>query len=51
MAVELAGKKQWAESGGSCGLAVVLSKGRRIAVSAGFDAATLERVVQVLETM
>ncbi len=51
VAVELAGKKQWAESGGSCGLAVVLSKGRRIAVSAGFDAGTLVRVVQVLETM
>jgi hypothetical protein len=51
VAVELAGEKQWAESGGSCGLAVVLSKGRRIAVSAGFDAGTLVRVVQVLERM
>ena len=36
---------------GSAGLAVVLAKGRRIAVSAGFDAATLERMVQVLERM
>jgi len=50
VAVELAGKKLWAESGGSCGLAVVLERGRRIAVSAGFDAATLQRLVRVLET-
>ena len=48
MAVELAG--QDAEPSSSCGLAVVLGRGRRIAVSAGFDAATLQRLVQVLET-
>jgi hypothetical protein len=51
VAVELAGKKMGAEGVGSCGLGVVLASGRRIAVSAGFDAATLQRLVQVLETM
>jgi len=28
-----------------------LARGRRIAVSSGFDAATLQRLVQVLETI
>lgn len=51
VAVELAGKKLGAEGAANCGLAVVLARGRRIAVSAGFDAATLQRLVQVLETM
>ena len=51
VAVELAGKKLGTERAGSCGLAVVLASGRRIAVSAGFDSATLQRLVQVLETM
>jgi hypothetical protein len=51
VAVELAGKKLGGERAASCGVAVVLAKGRRIAVSAGFDATTLQRVVQVLETM
>jgi hypothetical protein len=51
VAVELAGKKLGAGRGDSCGLAVVLPSGREIAVSAGFDAATLQRLVQVLETM
>jgi hypothetical protein len=46
VAVEWTGKKL-----GSCGLAVELERGRRIAVSIGFDAATLQRLVQVLETM
>ena len=50
VAVELAGQKRSGDGAGSCGLAVVLAKGRRIAVSAGFDASTLRRVVQVLET-
>jgi hypothetical protein len=49
--VELAGKKLGAERAASCGLAVVLARGRRIAVSAGFDAGTLQRLVQVLEMM
>ena len=43
VAVELAGT---ATSGG---LAVVLPRGRRVEVSEGFDAATLERLLAVLE--
>jgi len=43
VAVELAGT---ATSGG---LAVVLARGRRVEVSEGFDAATLERLLAVLE--
>jgi len=50
VAVELGGQKLSGDGAGSCGLAVVLGKGRRITVSAGFDATTLRRVVQVLET-
>jgi hypothetical protein len=49
--VELAGKKLGAERAGSCGLAVVLRSGREIAVCAGFDSVTLQRLVQVLERM
>lgn len=49
IAVELAGNST--ELAGSCGLTVVLGRGRRIAVSSGFDAVTLQRLVQVLETM
>jgi hypothetical protein len=51
VAVELAGKKLGAERGDGCGLAVVLRSGREIAVRAGFDSATLQRLVQVLERM
>lgn len=51
VAVEWGDKEPSAERAGSCGLAVVLRSGREIAVSAGFDAATLQRLVQVLETM
>src|SRR6266705_4916523 len=36
VAVELVGKKLSAERAASCGLAVVLARGRRIAVSVGF---------------
>ena len=43
VAVELAGT---ATSGG---LAVMLARGRRVEVSEGFDAATLERLLAVLE--
>ena len=50
VAVELAGKKLGPERTDGCDLAVVLAGGRRIAVSTGFDAATLRRLVQVLET-
>jgi hypothetical protein len=41
-------------SGGSessCGLAVVLSSGRRIEVGSGFDTYALERLVSALERM
>ena len=51
MAVELAGTTRDAEPAGSFRLAVVLGRGRTIAVSAGFDAATLQHLVHVLETM
>ena len=34
---------------GECGLAVVLSSGRRIEVGPGFDATTLERLLTMLE--
>jgi transposase-like protein len=50
IAVELAVKTRDAEPASSCGLVVVLGRGRRIAVSAGFHAATLQRLVHVLET-
>ena len=46
VAVELADVPAGAASGG---IAVVVSRGRRIEVSRGFDAATLERLLAVLE--
>jgi hypothetical protein len=50
LAVELAGLPEGTGSNGSSGgLAVVVSRGRRIEVSRGFDAATLERLLDVLE--
>ena len=51
VAVELAGGKLANDCHGGCGLAVVLSGGRRIEVSAGFDAPTLQRLIVLLETM
>jgi hypothetical protein len=51
VAVEWGGKKPAAERAGSCGLWVVLRSGREVAVNTGFDAATLQRLVEVLETM
>jgi len=50
VAVEVASQKPGREVG-SRGLSVELAKGRRIAVGAGFDVATLRRLVQALETM
>jgi len=50
VAVEVAGWPAWPEgkaAGG--GVAVVLTHGRRIEVSRGFDAGTLERLLDVLE--
>jgi hypothetical protein len=49
--VELAVKKGGAEASGGCGLGVSVGSGRRIVVEAGFDAASLQRLVQVLERM
>jgi hypothetical protein len=49
VAVELAIRKPPAEQPASCGLAVVLSGGRRIEVPCGFDTHTLERLLSVLE--
>jgi hypothetical protein len=49
VAVELAIGKPPAEQQGSCGLAVVLSGGRRIEVHRDFDVHTFERLVGVLE--
>jgi hypothetical protein len=50
VAVELAGQKLDTAQAG-CGLAVELARGRRITVGVGFDRVTLQRLVQVLETM
>jgi hypothetical protein len=47
IAVELAGPK--AGRAGSSGLTLLLSAGRRIEVGPGFDTATLERLLVVLE--
>jgi hypothetical protein len=49
IAVKLAIKKPPAEQQASCGLAVVLSGGRRIEVQRDFDGHTFERLVNVLE--
>ena len=46
VAVELAG----AHPAGASGVAVVLAGGRRIEVGRGFDAQTLEQLVDLLET-
>src|ERR1700681_1515607 len=51
VAVELAIKKGGAEPSGGCGLSGSGGRGRRIVVEAGFDVATLQRLVQVLERM
>jgi hypothetical protein len=51
VAVELAVKKGGGKASGGCGLSVSVGSGRRIVVEAGFDVATLQRLVQVLERM
>lgn len=51
VAVELAGTKFATDGDAGCGLAVVLSGGRKIAVEGGFDAATLQRLILLLEQM
>lgn len=47
--VELAGARPANGGGGSSGLTVVLSSGRRIEVGRGFEASTLERLIVLLE--
>jgi len=49
VAVELAIRKPPAEQQASCGLAVLLSGGRRIEVQRDFDVHTFERLMSVLE--
>jgi len=49
MKVELANKKSPMQHESSCGLAVVLSGGRRIEVHPDFDANTFEHLVSALE--
>jgi hypothetical protein len=51
VAVELAGTTLATGHDSGCGLAVVLSCGRRIEVEAGFDGPTLQRLVNLLEKM
>jgi hypothetical protein len=51
VAVELAVKQGDAKGCGGCGLSVLVGSGRRIVVEAGFDGASLQRLVQVLERM
>jgi|SRR5208283_889807 len=49
VSVELAARKSPAQHKPSCGLAVVLSGGRRIEVHPDFDTNTFERLVGILE--
>ncbi len=51
VAVEVAAGSRFAEHEPEGALAVVLPKGRRIAIGVGFDATTLARIVAVLERM
>jgi hypothetical protein len=51
IAVELAGTKLATDYDVGCDLAVVLSRGRKIEVGAGFDGPTLQRLVNLLEKM
>jgi hypothetical protein len=49
--VELTGTESAADSDNVCGLVVVLSGGGRIEVGAGFHAATLKRLIHLIESM
>jgi len=51
VAVEVAGTKLATDCDFECGLAVVLSRGRKIEVGSGFDGPTLQRLVNLLEKM
>ena len=51
VAVEVAGTKLATDRDAGCGLAVVLRGGRKIAVEPGFETATLQRLILLLEQM
>jgi hypothetical protein len=51
LAVELGDGRRSAGRSSACGVAVVLAGGRRIEVSASFDAAVLHRLIRTLERM
>ena len=51
VAVELEGSRQPNAGGMGSGLTVTLRKGRRVEVECGFDAATLERLLPLLERL
>ena len=49
--MELAGRTLATDGDSGCSLAVVLCRGRKIEVGAGFDEPTLQRLVNLLEKM
>ena len=49
VAVELSGPNPAAGGGGSSGLTIILSSGRRIEIGCSFDAGTLQRLMVLLE--
>lgn len=49
VAVELSGSSRATGAGGAAGLTVILSSGRRIDIGRGFDAETLDRLIEQLE--
>jgi hypothetical protein len=51
LAVEVRDGEMSADRARTCGLAVVLARGRRIEVGASFDGAVLQRLVRTLEGM
>lgn len=51
VAVELTGPRLASDRDPGWGLTVVLSRGRRIEVGASFDAPTLQRLINLLETI
>ena len=51
VAVELADTNLTTEHDSDCGLVLLLSRGRKIEVGAGFDGPTLQRLVNLLEKM
>jgi hypothetical protein len=51
VAVELAGAKWATDRDSGSGLALVLARGRKIEVGAGFHAPTLQRLIHLLENL